>query len=390
MKLKFKTPFYFAILILCLSLILSACGSDSKSSSGKGKIVKSAIEEELFGKTSAAEANKKVNDKTEEIVEKCMTDKGWEYYKQQSSFDGSGFGITYIDPNFADKAKREKYGYGLYTFTKSDGSSDDKALNEYYGGGASSDKNADYLNTLSAEEQARYGKDLYGYSETDFSQDSNQDSNSGDSDLDTGDGTTGGDNNPPIDGFDKDSFEKSCYGQASTAIYGDFSDLEKVGNELNDLNENFTKNKGVKAAAKEWKACLVSKLKKDKDKSLADKVAKKLTSPTTVSNDISGVIQPRELEDKSSVGSESDSISDSTVPTKDNFEGDDFTPPSYDKKDLESKQKFEVRLAALDYSCQEEKYLVPVSKIAREQEEKFVKNNKSTITKLKSTFEKLK
>lgn len=386
MRIFFKRSLLFIVLVLCIALALSACSSSSNSSSEKGKVEKSAIEEELFGKTSAVQALKKLNDKSEALIEECMSSKGWKYFKQTTSIsDAQGFGITYIDPNFADNTKREKYGYGIYTFTKSDGSTDEEAMNEYYGGFGLNDKNTEYEGSLSPEEQVRYQKDLYGISQQGFSENSDQDS----SDLDTGDGVSTNGNSSDFGGFDKDAYKKSCNGQALEKGFGDISDLEKVGRKLINLNEEFKKNKGVKAAAKEWKACVVAKLKKDKDKSLADKVAKKLTSPITVNNDISAVIQPKQLGSKSSNPSDaSDSANDDSMLVGTSLPSGGSDSPGYDPADLESKQKFEIRLAALDYSCQDEKYLVPVSKLARQQEEKFIKENKSTITKLKTVFEK--
>ena len=383
-KMIFKKCLIFLTLAV-LVFGLAACSSSEGKKSKKTISETSAIDEYLFGKEDTSEKLRSAYESIEKDTLKCMNEKGWEYYKTQISDEDLSIGIFQEYTGFVDTQKREKFGYGVFTTLKSDGQSNDELSDEYYGFvSVDADKNSEYVDTLSESEQSKYFEDLYGEDLSSYTDEEKD--NSGESDLDTGEGSIEQESEAP--GLS----DTSCSGAASKKAFGDLSTIQTIFADSQDVVGKFFKNKEVKSAISSWKSCIKDGLDKTGKTEMNKAVTKVLgskdlgdLSPNEIINnglqEVLSKLQGNDApsDDIGALDSSANTIGPGGEVSYDDFqESKKFDPKKYAEQEL--------KIAGLDYKCQEDKYLDVKNEQQRILEEKFIEDHKKEFTSLKKSL----
>ena len=181
--------------------------------------------------------------KQEQLTADCMSEFGWEYIPvdYEAQFGGSA---DDEDAGLSAQEYGEKYAYGvvhsyeLYELPGILAQSGDGTADTVPGEGFV-DPNADYVSSLSGEEQEQYYADLYG--EQTYEE-------------------------PIDDGSDTTVFvmptweEQGCAGKASHEVNGESPwENPDFQQRFSELSEDLSNDPTVKAAQREWKTCLEDK-----------------------------------------------------------------------------------------------------------------------------------
>lgn len=206
---------------LLVALVLAAgCSGDSDASSSSG--ANSGPLAELLGYDQSPAEGRAMELQTQQAIAECMKAEGWEY--QAVDFNSSNPYQDEYDEQIADpQAYGEKYGYGVVR-------SYDLGL-EQQTAQPVTDPNADYVNSLSVDEQQSYQESLYGAPQEAA--------------------TDGGD--PVVVPLD----QQGCYGTAQAEVYGDspMSDPD-IGQRLEELGQAAQDDPAVRDANDIWAACM--------------------------------------------------------------------------------------------------------------------------------------
>lgn len=211
---------------LCgVALLGVACGGAEEDDSA-GTSPETGIESDpllaglLDGKTFE-EAEFEVQQKTQE----CMTALGWEYTAVAPGSNGGG-GVIDVGGGDMDEFAATS-GYGIST-TMGDGSLAIVGGGSVgaTGAGGGSDPNAQYVESLSPEDQEAYYGDLYG--------------------------------DPPADA-NADAIDPmamgGCYGEASDAVYGENA-FDQLSNQFEEVAARAEADPRVAEAFTAWSACM--------------------------------------------------------------------------------------------------------------------------------------
>ena len=216
---------------LC-STILAACGSGGESHDTS--IQPSPLTALINGGQSSAQS--RANQlKQERLTADCMKQAGWQYTPVDQLSSAS------VQEESADAALPagdygRLYGYGVMRTYELE------VLPTLLAGTANAndtvddtvDPNEDYVNALTTTERAQYLADLYG-----------------------GPVDPGGNDNPPASVAVAPPAQRGCSGQAQLDTYGDQPiDDADVQARLTELLDELDDNAAVKAARRQWSACM--------------------------------------------------------------------------------------------------------------------------------------
>ncbi len=223
----------------CIAL-LAGCGSSANERSGGDEEEESPLTAIFGGNQSEAEMRAQQL-RLEELVAACMQEQGWEYtpvdWAAQSVGDEAGAEDAALSP----QEYGEKYGYGvmrnyeLYElpYLLGEGEQDPDVNSPEF-----TDPNGDYAMSLSPSEQEEYYASLYGEPVEATADDVATEDTEWVS--------------PPLE-------EQGCYGQSQLEVYGDepWSDPD-FQLRMEELWEDQANDAGVKAAEREWVACMAA------------------------------------------------------------------------------------------------------------------------------------
>jgi hypothetical protein len=150
-------------------------------------------------------------------VQACMTALGWEYTAVAPGSTAGGGGVTATD--FDQDAFAAESGYGVSTF-----GADVTGTTPSGTGGAESDPNIVYSNSLSPSDQEAYFNDLYGPPITD-------------SDLTASTDVAG------------------CFGDATNAVYGEDT-LAQMDDQFAEIDARMQADSRILAASEAWAGCM--------------------------------------------------------------------------------------------------------------------------------------
>jgi hypothetical protein len=327
--------------IACGALLsLSACGG----SSDEGAVTSTTdFYERIYGGESGyTDQQKQIEDKTAE----CMKRLGWEYTPVDYAAASAG-----SSPVSVDQVKfRKDWGYGISTLI---GHEDENPYGVPTDGGFK-DPNQDYVAALSQSDQTAYYADLYGPP-----------------------------TEPPSDGSDPvydPATAKGCNPEASYAVMGNSPAFDqKLGEELSKMEEAVANDERVAKANEKWVACMNDGGIKDFTKPddifqfLNDKLSMIMgydNNPAAQEGGSTATV----VASASAVGVGSVSADD-TSPAP----GDPKIAPGgngdYDKVKLAALQAEEMKISALDDSCQTKFVTKVVAKVRQEYQDQFVSDH---------------
>ncbi|MFT4232230.1 MAG: hypothetical protein QM606_05570 [Leucobacter sp.] len=334
---RISTP--AAALLAAVALTLTGCSGDgSKSGDGKTSVEEGPLTKYLSALWDGEEYTQEQLDadtkKTEDLVAECMSKEGFEYTPNLQN-GGTVYSSEDDSIDWGSKEFAEQYGYGIVSWP---GMEDQESAGEEY-----VDPNQDYIDSLSESEQQAYYEALYGPGPTEEEMAAMEEGGGEEYDW-----TTAG-----CQGAAQHEVQSESNNGMAAYEDPEFADLFAATNEVwNTLYDDENPPDGVVKLNGKWSDCM------------ADAGYPDLTSPNTVSNDLS------------------EEYSQLQMPDGENGEYEE--PTDADKKEF---QKREIEIATADFECRKKiGYEDEMMKLQNELEQQFVDEHKAELEALVAKY----